>query len=470
MAEPIEGLTLRLAEHVARISLERLPRTVIDAARLCLLDALGCGIGGSAHPAIRSMLDALRPPAVDPAALGATLWGTGLRAPATMAALLNGCMAHVLNFDDAHKESMGHPGTVVVPAALAAAELAGATGASLLEAIVAGYEALLRVGVGVGVASHRERGWYATGSLGPFGAAAAAGRLLGLDADGIACAMGLAGAQASGLWAFVADGSLANVVYPGRAAELGLEAALLARAGLPGPRRVLEAEDGGFLRAMSDGSEPTRILEGLGERFLVTDVSLKPYPCSRTTHAPIDASLSLRARWTAPGWLDGLHQVVVHTYPVAKRQADIPRPETPWVATLSIPYTVAIALAEGPVTSKHFSPPYLEDDRVRRLVSKVAVRVDDEIAARFPGKWSCRVELVWTDGRRASETVDAARGDPLDPMSPAEVRAKFASLTEGLLGEAAREGIVAIVDDLESRKDLRPLATLLGGARGSGAP
>jgi 2-methylcitrate dehydratase PrpD len=232
----------------------------------------------------------------------------------------------------------------------------------VLEAVVAGYDSLLRVGMGVGVASHRDRGWYATASLGPFGAAAAAAKLMKLGADGIASALGFAGAQASGLWAFTADGSLANVVYAGRAAESGVLGALLTRL-------VLEAPDGGFLRAMSDRSDPDLVLAGLGERYRILDVSLKPYPCSRTTHAPIDGALRIRARCADRArWLDGVQKVLVRTYAIAKRQADIPEPATEWMATLSIPYTVAVALVEGAVGVEHFTRAYLDAPRVREVM------------------------------------------------------------------------------------------------------
>jgi 2-methylcitrate dehydratase PrpD len=458
-----EGLTRPLAEHLAGIALARLPAAVIAKAKDCVLDALGCGVAGSGHPAITTLLASIRPPPVRRGLPGASVWGTRLRASVASTALLNGSMTHAVNFDDAHKESMGHPGTVVVPAALAVGEMVAASGAAVLEAVVAGYEALLRVGMGIGVASHRDRGWYATASLGPFGAAAAAARLLKLRADGIASALGHAGAQASGLWAFAADGSPANIVSAGRAAESGVLGALLARSGLHGPRLVLEAEDGGFLRAMSDRPEPDLLLAGLGERYRILDVSLKPYPCSRTTHAPIDGALKIRARRAGrPGWLDGIRAIRVHTYAVAKRQADIRDPATEWMATLSIPYTVAVALAEGAVGVEHFTRACLDAPRIRSLMAKVEVVVDDAISARFPASWSCRVEIVGPDGGRESEPVEAARGDPRDPMRPDEVARKFHGLTRGILGDRVRDEVVSIVDRLDGAGDVTRLVSLLG--------
>jgi len=465
-------LTCGLAAHVGAIALERVPPEVVAKAKLCLIDTLGCALAGVSHPVIASLAEAVRPTAVDDPTASASVWGTGLRTGVLTAALLNGSTAHVVNADDAHKESMGHPATVVIPAALVVAEMVGASGAATLEAIIAGYECLLRIGVGVGVGSHRERGWYATSSLGPFGAAVAAARLMTLDDDGVAGAIGHAGAQASGLWAFTADGSLANVVYPGRAAEAGVLAALLARNGLRGPTRVLEADDGGFLRAMSDRAEPERILADLGRRFAIMDVSLKPYPCSRTTHAAIDACLAIRARaGGAPGFLASLERITVRTYAVAKRQADIPDPETEWMSTLSIPYTAAVALVEGAVGVEHFTRRYLDAPQIRAVMQKVEVVVDDALTAAFPAAWSCRVEVLGRDGRREIESVTSARGDPNNPMTSGEVRDKFHTLTRGVLDGATAKGIWDCVDRLEEAPSVAPLAALLrsAGSRGGTA-
>jgi 2-methylcitrate dehydratase PrpD len=453
-----------LAAHVAAITLDRLPAEVVAKAKLCVLDTLGCALAGVAHPVIVSLVEALRPAVVDDGT-GASLWGRGRGTGAPQAALVNGSAAHVVNADDAHKESMGHPACVVIPAALVTGEIANASGAAVLEAVVAGYEALLRIGVGVGVASHRDRGWYATSTLGPFGAAVAAARLLGLGVDGVAGAMGHAGAQASGLWSFTADGSLANVVYPGRAAELGVLAALLVRSGLPGPTRVLEAVDGGFLRAMSDAPAAERIVADSGGRFAIIDVSLKPYPCSRTTHAPIDACLAIRARMGgAPGWIKRLSRVTVRTYAVAKRQADIPDPQTEWMSTLSINYTAAVALVEGAVGVEHFTRRYLDAPEIRAVMRRVEIVVDPDIAARFPTAWSCRVEAETHDGGREVETVLSARGDPKNPMTETEVRDKFARLTQDVVERETAERICEAIDGLERLPSVATLAALLRGA------
>lgn len=461
--------TAALASRVDGITFARLPAEVVAKAKLCVLDTIGCGLAGAAHPAVTALHTAVDPRPTARGSRGVSVWGTGLRTGAATAALLNGTMSHVVNADDAHKESMGHPGTVVVPAALAVGEMRAVPGTALLEAVVAGYECLLRVGLGIGIGSHRDRGWYSTSTLGPFGAAAAAARLLGLDASGIAGALGHAGAQAAGLWAFSADGSLGSVVSAGRAAESGVLAALLVGSGFPGPTKILEAADGGFLRAMSDASDPGPIVAERGGRFMIMDVSLKPYPSSRTTHAAIDACLAIRARLARPGWLERVSRITIHTYAVAKRQADITAPTTDWMASLSLPYTAAVALVEGTVGLQHFTRPYRESRDIQVVMGKVSVVVDEDLSAAFPGKWSCRVEVTGPDGLRDVEPIESARGDPRNPMSADEVRRKFQTLTETVLGRATGERICAYVDGLEGEADVTALAALLRRAP-SGTP
>jgi 2-methylcitrate dehydratase PrpD len=460
-----------LASRVAAITFADLPADVVAKAKLCVLDALGCGVAGAGHPAVQALQRAADPRPSPAGTRGASIWGTGLQAGVPAAALLNGTMSHVVNADDAHKESMGHPATVVIPAALAVGEMRRASGRALLESVVAGYECLLRIGLGIGIASHRARGWYSTSTLGPFGAATAAARLLGLDASAIAAALGHAGMQAGGLWAFSADESLGSVLTAGRAAESGVLAALLVQNGFAGPTRILEASDGGFLRALSDASDAGAITADRGGRAMIMDVSLKPYPTSRTTHAAIDACLAIRRRLAGgPDWLERVQQVTIHTYAVGKRQADIPAPATGWMASLSLQYTAAIALIEGAVSVEHFTPRHLESAPIRELMKKITVVADDDLSAAFPGKWSCRVEATGT-GIREAEVVESALGDPCNPMSTIQVRAKFLALTANTLGERAGERICAYVDRLEHEADVAELATMLrrepGGA---GAP
>jgi 2-methylcitrate dehydratase PrpD len=257
------------------------------AAQALIQDWLGCAVAGLATPVGRIFLDHAR--AVGQGAC--TALGHG-GVPAEAAALVNGALSHIVEMDDVERASVLHPGTVVIPAALAAAEQAGARGTALLDAVIAGFEVMIRIGAAVGT-RHYEH-FHNTATCGPFGAAAAAGLLLGLDAPRLTDALGNAGTLAAGLWQFNLDGALTKPLHAGRAAATGVLAAQLAACGLTGATHILEGPRG-FFAALAPQGDPQRVLTGLGGGPLaVHAVSLKPHASCRHTHAPIDAALGLR--------------------------------------------------------------------------------------------------------------------------------------------------------------------------------
>jgi 2-methylcitrate dehydratase PrpD len=217
----------------------------------------------------------------------AAIWGRGQRARANDAAFTNGIAAHAFELDDYHN-AKAHPGAVVVPAALAIAERVDASGEDCLLAIVIGYETLIRTAMVLDPIATRKRGWHLTGVAGTLGAAAACASLLRLDAEHTACALGLAGTQSSGLFAFNADGAMSKRFHAGRAAQAGVVAAELAARGFTGPTAFYEADDGGLLRAFSDAPVKERLVTGLGDIYEATQISFKPYSCCGSTHAYID--------------------------------------------------------------------------------------------------------------------------------------------------------------------------------------
>lgn len=456
----MSGLTITLANHCAGLRFEDLPAAVIAKAQDHVLDAVGCLLSGSGDPDVHRLIDGLLRFDRD---RSAPIWGTSERAALPHAACCHAAMAHAWDADDAHKVSMGHPGTVVVPVALTLGAALDRTGRDVLIAVVAGYEAACRIGAGVGIASHRQRGWYATATFGPFGAAAAVGWLLGLDGLGMANALGLAGSNAAGLWAYTADGAMVKKLYPGRAAQVGVESAALAAAGFTGPTQILEATDGGFYRAVSDRPEPERLTDRLGEHFAILDVSIKPYACSRTTHAPIDGLLAIvRRAGLRP---EEVERVVVRTYGVATHQADL-RPPYPSmaVAQSGVPFCLAVALLDGTVLPPQLPAERLADPRVLALAKRVEMIVDPEIDRRFPDKWSCVVE-VYARGQHYEEAVAAARGDPTRPLAADELRQKFATLAGMALPGASVGELYAVLATLAEQPSLAPIAGLLSRAQ-----
>src|SRR5215471_8975707 len=296
--KPDIGPTCELARWVAQLAYRDLPPRTKEVVRILLLDTLGCGVYGYATPWARTLLDWAK--AAAPAHGTATVWGES--APslrAADAALVNGTSIHAFELDDYHQAKL-HPGAVVIPAAIAMAEQLNASGERLVTAIAAGYEVMIRSSLALNPSAARLRGWHLTGVCGPFGAAAACASLLGLDAEPTAWALGLAGTQSSGLWAFNADGTMSKRFHAGRAAQSGVIAAELAARGFSGPTQIYEFHDGGVLKAFSDASDAAPLTRDLGSRFHLDATSIKPYSCCGSTHSYVDAAYELRRRLGTP--------------------------------------------------------------------------------------------------------------------------------------------------------------------------
>lgn len=459
MRVPSKTPTSELAGFISAMTYERLPPEVVGKAKECILDSLGAALGGSRAAGMDGLVQAV-------ARYGsrgrAAIWGTCARAAVPMAALINGTMAHALELDDVHREAKAHAGAVVVPAALTLGEAEMISGKDLLVAVVCGYEIMLRVGAGIGAASHRNRGWHATGTCGTFGAAAAAGKILGLGARQLLWAIGLAGTQSSGLWAFTADGAENKKFHAGRAAESGILAAVLAGAGMSGPGHILEAEDGGLYPATSDNYRLEAVTEELGRRFLISEVSVKPFACCRSMHPAIDAAIKLRRRHGVDPVR--IERVVVGTYEVAVRQCGFTKqPKSTAEAQFSLPYGVAAALADGNALLDQFSESRIRDRELLELAGRVELTVDPEMDRLYPKKWGCRLRIEMSDGSILAGEVASAKGDPENPLSGQEMKDKFLWLAQEAVGTARSHLLVELVDNLDKLDTVLPLTRLLLG-------
>ena len=274
----------QLAGFAVNFRLEQAPEEVVRAAKYCVLDSIGSALGAVRYEEIPELCRELRQWCAAPAGRTASVWGQGFSLDVFQALLLNGMMGHALELDDVHTGSKSHVGAVVVETAWTLAEAMGESGRRLLEAVITGYEVMARVGMAMDVVSNRKRGWHGTGIIGTFGAAAAAGHLLGLDEDQMVSALGMAGTQSSGLWAFLEEGATCKKLHPARAAVNGLTAAVLAKGGMTGPERILDAGDGGLYRAVADSFNMETLVNGLGTGYEILKIDKKPYPCCRTTH------------------------------------------------------------------------------------------------------------------------------------------------------------------------------------------
>lgn len=455
---PSDGLTASLAAFVAEVPRRGVPDNVRIVLQAAVIDAIGCGLFGLTTEAAR-IVHAFAREQGGPAE--ATLWASGgARISAGNAALLGGTAIHGFDFDDHHRAKL-HLSAAILPAALALAERENTSGATLHAALAAGYEAMARISLAANPNAARMRGWHLTGTCGTFGAAAAASVILGFDAATTASALGLAGTQSAGLWAFNADGAMSKRLHPGNAARSGITAALLAQKGFQGPRKILEAEDGGFLAAMSDETRPGEITRDLGKVWRAEAVCFKPYSCCGSNHASIDATLELMAEHHFSA--ADVRSVRIGISRVVERQTGFPyTPSTVLNAQMSIRQNVAVALLDSAALIEQFTPQRIADPVLNELITRVEVEIDPEMDAVYPERYAGIVTIDLLDGRRLRKRVDYSKGMPENRMSPAELNAKFRSLAAASVGDEAAEELLAYLVKIFDASDNTAFMRRLG--------
>ena len=449
------SLTEQLAEFVVDARAEAVPAVVREQAAWWVLDWLGCAIAGLETEPGRIFLQH----ATDqPAGLASCLGLADGRAPQA-AALHNGGVSHIVEMDDVDRASVIHPGAVVIPAALAVGERIGASGRDLLAAIALGYEVAIRVGESVGKTHYFY--WHNTATCGVFGAAAAAGWLLGLDARRMTWALGSAGTQAGGLWEFIADGAMSKHLHTGRAAANGVLAAELAALGFTGARRILDGRQGFFAATAPDGN-PSAVTADLGSGWKLLGVSIKPYPSCRHTHSAIDAALQLRREHGLR--IEDIERVDIAGYHSVLELTDNPTPQHLYAAKFSVQYCVARALADGAVRLSDFSDERIADPAVRDLMARTGVRLDQALDARYPREFPAAVTVILRDGRTVRALVGSPKGDPENPLTADELTAKFQKMLPGTPYEGRAEELLATMVGLDQLGNVRGLLAL-GGDR-----
>lgn len=439
-----------LATFISNLTWRDTPFEAQDAAIMQTLDTVSVAVGAQGNELLTSIQDMYAK--LITGENTAALWGKDTRVPPNVAALLNGIAGHLLELDDVHTASKTHIGTVVVPAAWAMAQHIGASGKSMLLAIICGTETMSRIGMALDVKSHRLRGWHVTSTAGTFGAAAACAKLLRLNASETASALGLAGTQSFGVWAFLEDSTSNKVLHPGRAAQLGMESAMLAQAGMSGPEHILEASDGGLLNAMSDAGDLSFVDRALGDRWEILYRDNKPYPCCRSTHCCIDATLFLKAEFNIPP--ERIAAIVVDTYEVGYLQCGVSegsiRPQKAIDAKFSTPYCVASAFVGGEVTHRDFLPEAINNITVQALVEKVKVNADKSFSDAYPAHWGCRVTITLTDGSMCSHVVTDASGSIENPLSRQQIITKvtdnFRTLYSNCKADSSVNTILALAE------------------------
>lgn len=415
-------------------------RDDLDRAALFVLDTLACGLGALQTEPARILAEVAPPAGADPARRAFHLGG----------------LCHILEMDDLHRESVTHPGCVVVPAAWAIAEARDLSGHAFLKAVLAGYEACCRIGRSVGKAHYRV--WHNTATCGPFGSAFAVADLIGLGEEQTIWALGNAGTQSSGLWQFLESGAMSKHLHTARAAEAGLLAALLAEAGFTGADRILEGNKG-FYAGLCPDPVPEAVTADPGRPWELTRTSIKPWPCCRHTHPAIDAATALHAELGGAG----IRRVRVGAYRAALDVCDRPAPEDPYSARFSLQHCVAAALADGAVGPASFEAEARR--RVAGLRAAVALALAPAIDAAYPGSWGAEVAVETADGRILTAVRGEAKGDPENPLAAGEISAKArALLIDGGMAAGAADRFVAAVLGLAEDRPVRALGLFAGAA------
>ncbi len=330
-----------------------------------------------------------------------------------------GALMHILEVDDLHRQSVVHPGCVVIPTVLSLGLREGLSGRKMLEAVLKGFEACTRLGNSVGPAHYKI--WHNTATCGTFGAAYAAGSILGLSKLELRDALGNAGTQSSGLWEFSASGTMSKHLHAGRAGQSGVIAADLASYGLSGSPTILEGKRG-FYAACCPDAIPEALLSNPEGKWQLHHTSIKPWPCCRHTHPAIDAALeiSLQLKGEVPESIElGVTQAALDV-------CDKPTPETLYDAKFSLQHSVSIAILCGQVGFDSFESEARQQTSV--LASRISLKLDEKIEDAYPEAWGAEVKVVLTNGKELSVRRKHAKGDPDAPLSPAEMREKAAML------------------------------------------
>lgn len=436
----------RLAEFVARARLADVPAETLHLAKRGVLDALGTALGAADDDGVtiarRVVLELGGSPQ-------ATLWADGRRTSITHAALVHGIMSHILDYDDTHLPTILHPSGSLVSAVLALAEWQGASGADVLLAYLVGFEVGARVGLSV-YPEHYDAGWHMTGTAGSIGAAAAAARLLGLDAQQTAWALGIAVSQAAGLREMF--GSMCKSLHQGKAAQNGVLAALLAREGFTSADQPLEGRRG-FGTVLSTRFNEAALTERLGERWEVHRNGFKPYACGVVTHPAIDAARRLRALGYGPAVV---RRIEAFVHPLVLELCGKTEPRVGLEGKFSIYHCIAVGFLDDAAGPAQFTDATVNRPDVVALRRLVEATADPAL-----GEAQARLVLHLADGRPVEVFVPAATGTIENPMSDADLTAKFQALAAPVVGVAAADAIAATVWQLDAEPDVRHLIGLL---------
>jgi 2-methylcitrate dehydratase PrpD len=449
-----------LGNFVANTRYEDLPPEVIGKVKEYIVDVVGCMVGGSREEQARILLEVMKEMGGNPES---SVLAHGFKTSTMNAAMLNGTMGHLFDFDDDHREGTMHPTVVIFPAVLALAEKHNKSGKELIRALVLGLEVMIRVGESFLGKSYYQ-GFHPTGTCGVFGAAAGCAALLGLDAKRTTYALGLAGSFPAGTQEWSTEGSWQKPLQAGHPAMLGILAALLAEKEFIGARTVFEGPNG-FIRAHSfkDIFDYGRITDTLGKKWEMMDTSIKVHACCRFGGPVADCALDLYKKGVRA---KDVKKIIAKVSDFTIRVLCTPpepkyHPVTHVDAQFSLPYTIAVAICKNKTGPGEFTEAVLGDRNVLELAGKISWEIDPAAEAVYPKMYPATVIATLNDGREVVSHVDYPLGDPENPVSMDDIVKKFNSLTEKYFDQKRRSAILETVKKLEKVNDITEMAKLV---------
>ncbi|MFT4064058.1 MmgE/PrpD family protein [Paraburkholderia sp.] len=446
MTQKDQAVTRTLARYLVNARPDDLPQAVRDHAVRTFVNWMGCAIGASRHEAVEIAIEALSPfggPAQ------ASVLGRAGKVDVLNAALFNGISSHVFDFDDTHLKTVIHPAGPVASAILALAEYRCVSGTEFIHALALGVETECRIGNAV-YPDHYDVGWHITGTAGVFGAAAAAGKLLGLDEQQMVWALGLAATQPVGLREMF--GTMTKSFHPGRAAQNGLVAALLAARGYTSSEQGIEAKRG-WANVTSTHRNYAEITEGLGERHESLLNTYKPFACGIVIHPAIDGCIQLRNEHRLDP--ESIASVLLKVHPLVLELTGKRTPQTGLDGKFSVYHSAAVAIIDGRAGEQQYSDTAVHEPRTVRLRDKVAAEIDPAMPPD-----AVHITITLNNGERLEKQVEHAIGSVKRPMTDADLSAKFTDLAEPILGGAATARLLDAVWKVQTVADVAELADL----------
>ncbi len=440
------------------LKLADVPPAVAQKAKLVLLDTLGIALASSTMD-FGAMVNNVARKLGGPSA--SLLIGTADRAAAANAVLANGTLAHGLDYDDTLEEAIVHTGCCAGMTALAVGEEVGATGAAVLEAAIAGTEVLCKVGL-VAPGKFHARGFHPTAICSTFGAAAAAGKLYGLNSQQWVDALGLCGSQSSGIIEYLADGTWTKRMHPGWSAHGGVIATMLAREGFRGPAKVFEGTHGFFTAFGGKGEFQFEKMSELGKQWEIPRLTFKSYPCGSISHPYMDCALRIKQKYAPRA--EEVAEIVCRTaegpvHRLWEPLRDKQRPVSSYGAKFSLPYSLAVMLIRGRAGLEEFSEAAIRDPALLDLAAKIRYQLDPTID--YPRHFEGHVRVRMKDGTVFEEDQLHPRGGLEEPLAPEEIEAKFRANARLALSEDRVEEIVEMVRRIEQLATIRMLTERL---------